>query len=177
MKTCEYCNKEHDGKFATGRFCNRKCSNGFSTKNKRQDINKKVSEKLKGKKSNGWKYVSVESKRIGGINSCKKRKERISNLSFELTSQAERKRRVLKQQDNKCNICRMKEWIMSPLLLQLHHKDGNKYNNKRINLEYLCPNCHSITENYGFKNKKHSNKSKKIIKEKAIFRNKNTYFH
>lgn len=43
---CEYCGNEHEGSFATGRFCNRKCSNGFSTKAKRQEINKKVSIKL-----------------------------------------------------------------------------------------------------------------------------------
>ena len=38
---CEYCNKEHNGSFATGRFCNRSCSNGFSTKAKRKEINEK----------------------------------------------------------------------------------------------------------------------------------------
>lgn len=27
---CEYCGNTHDGKFATGRFCNRSCSNKFS---------------------------------------------------------------------------------------------------------------------------------------------------
>lgn len=31
MKICEYCGNKHDGSFATGRFCNRSCSNGFST--------------------------------------------------------------------------------------------------------------------------------------------------
>ena len=46
---CEYCGNEHDGSFATGRFCNIKCSNGFSTKSKRKEINKKVSNTLTGK--------------------------------------------------------------------------------------------------------------------------------
>lgn len=46
MKICEYCNHEHDGNYGTGRFCNSKCSHGFSTKAKRKEINKKVSEKL-----------------------------------------------------------------------------------------------------------------------------------
>ena len=36
----------------------------------------------------------------------------------------------------------------------MHHKDSNKNNNKRENLELHCPNCHSQTKNY--KNKKNS---------------------
>jgi predicted nucleic acid-binding Zn ribbon protein len=43
---CENCNKEHNGKYASGRFCSEKCAKGFSTKDKRQEINKKISQKL-----------------------------------------------------------------------------------------------------------------------------------
>lgn len=35
-----------------------------------------------------------------------------------------------------------------PLVIQLHHIDGNRNNNSLDNLEMLCPNCHSQTENY-----------------------------
>jgi hypothetical protein len=49
MNLCENCAVEHDSSYATGRFCSRKCSKSFSTKAKRQSINKVVSEKLKGK--------------------------------------------------------------------------------------------------------------------------------
>ena len=37
--------------------------------------------------------------------------------------------------------------------LQIHHIDGNCLNNKEENLEVLCPNCHSLTENFGSRNK------------------------
>lgn len=37
--------------------------------------------------------------------------------------------------------------------LQIHHKDGDCTNNQEENLEVLCPNCHSLTENYGSLNK------------------------
>lgn len=37
---------------------------------------------------------------------------------------------------------------------ELHHKDGDCRNHKRDNLELICPNCHSLTENYRAKNKK-----------------------
>lgn len=32
--------------------------------------------------------------------------------------------------------------------VELHHKDGNAYNHSIDNLELLCPNCHSLIENY-----------------------------
>ena len=37
--------------------------------------------------------------------------------------------------------------------LQIHHIDGNYKNNSEENLELLCPNCHSLTHNYGTLNK------------------------
>lgn len=46
MYICEYCGNEHDGAFGSGRFCSKKCASGFSTKNKRSEINKKVSKTL-----------------------------------------------------------------------------------------------------------------------------------
>jgi hypothetical protein len=33
--------------------------------------------------------------------------------------------------------------------LQVNHIDGNPLNNKEENLELICPNCHSITPNFG----------------------------
>lgn len=32
--------------------------------------------------------------------------------------------------------------------LEIHHKDGNYLNCQEENLALLCPNCHSLTENY-----------------------------
>ncbi len=48
MITCESCNNKHAGIYGSGRFCSSKCAKGFSTKNKRDEINKKVSKKLSG---------------------------------------------------------------------------------------------------------------------------------
>lgn len=47
---CENCEKEYLIIYGSGRFCCEKCARSFSTKNKRLEINKAVSEKLKGKK-------------------------------------------------------------------------------------------------------------------------------
>lgn len=43
-----------------------------------------------------------------------------------------------------CEICKMSLWQGKNLPLELHHKDGNHFNNQLNNLEILCPNCHSI---------------------------------
>lgn len=57
----------------------------------------------------------------------------------------------------KCACCGIKEWNSKYIVLQLHHIDGNPMNNSLNNLQLLCPNCHSQTDN--FSNKK---KEKKI---------------
>jgi len=62
----------------------------------------------------------------------------------------------LYEQNHKCNKCSLKSWLGKPLTLELHHIDGNKTNNKRENLEAICPNCHSQTDNFRFKGKTHS---------------------
>lgn len=38
--------------------------------------------------------------------------------------------------------------------LHVHHIDGDATNNSEDNLQLLCPNCHSLTENYGRLNAK-----------------------
>lgn len=67
-------------------------------------------------------------------------------------------------------------WNDSPLSLQLHHKDGDPTNNEIGNLEFLCPNCHSQTDNYGFKNTKYPEKKRYycIVCGKEITRDSRT---
>lgn len=48
----------------------------------------------------------------------------------------------------KCEICGIESWIGKPIMLQIHHKDGNHENNSIDNLQLLCPNCHAQTETY-----------------------------
>jgi len=62
---CENCNNEHDGSYASGRFCSIKCSRGFSTKSKRQEINKKVSEKRIGSVQSEQTKKDISAKLTG----------------------------------------------------------------------------------------------------------------
>lgn len=55
----------------------------------------------------------------------------------------------------KCAKCGITEWQGLPITLQVHHVDGDHFNNELSNLQILCPNCHSQTDNFaGNKNKK-----------------------
>ncbi|MGM9531060.1 HNH endonuclease [Intestinibacter sp.] len=57
--------------------------------------------------------------------------------------------------NNSCQICGWNK--INPYTglvpLNIHHIDGNCLNNKEDNLQLLCPNCHSLTENFGSRNK------------------------
>lgn len=58
---------------------------------------------------------------------------------------------ILKYQCSKCGCDG--HWQNGIIALQLHHKDGDNHNNEVSNLEYLCPNCHALTDTYCGKNK------------------------
>ena len=47
----------------------------------------------------------------------------------------------------KCELCGFSEWQGQPIPLELHHVDGNHYNNELDNLQILCPNCHALQPN------------------------------
>jgi transposase len=54
--------------------------------------------------------------------------------------------------ENKCECCGISEWNGKSINMELHHKDGNRFNHKLENLIMLCPNCHSQTDNFRAKN-------------------------
>lgn len=73
------------------------------------------------------------------------------------------KKYLLEKHDNKCELCGWGEMnkYTQKIPLQIHHIDGDCTNNKEENLQLLCPNCHSLTDNYG--NSGH-HKSKRVDK-------------
>ena len=52
----------------------------------------------------------------------------------------------------RCECCGLNEWLNEPIPLELHHKDGNHFNNSLDNFQLLCPNCHAKTSSYRGKN-------------------------
>lgn len=64
------------------------------------------------------------------------------------------KKRLLTEREHRCELCHLDKWLDKDIPLQVHHIDGNKSNNLRLNLLLLCPNCHALTENWCGKNQR-----------------------
>jgi len=64
------------------------------------------------------------------------------------------KRRLLREglKAARCEACGISEWRGAPLSLALHHINGDGRDNRLENLQLLCPNCHSQTENFAGRN-------------------------
>jgi hypothetical protein len=54
--------------------------------------------------------------------------------------------------ENVCEDCGITDWRDRPLAMALHHVNGDGNDNRLDNLRFLCPNCHSQTENFAGRN-------------------------
>lgn len=67
-----------------------------------------------------------------------------------------------------CEICGVSLWQGIELPLELHHKDGNHFNNDFNNLQILCPNCHSIQKGNSGANIGNYNNQQRLCSECGI---------
>lgn len=65
------------------------------------------------------------------------------------------KRRLVKEgiKEWKCEKCGITDWMGKDITLELHHINGNHFDNRLENLQMLCPNCHSQTPTHKRQNK------------------------
>lgn len=116
-------------------------------------------------KGNSWAYKIV-AERIDKLNVAFGKKLKLDSvgkvkqipLEEILTEDSNYNRTRLKDRliqsglkEYKCEICGISEWMEKPISLQLHHLNGIHNDNRLSNLQLLCPNCHSQTENFGTK--------------------------
>jgi hypothetical protein len=53
-----------------------------------------------------------------------------------------------------CESCHAKDWLNGSIPLELHHINGDRFDNRLENLKLLCPNCHALTDNHAGKGMK-----------------------
>lgn len=133
---CENCQNEHEGTYGSGRFCSSKCARGFSTKEKRKEINDKVSKKLGG----GLSKQQRLQREIANKHASFVRENEITTLK-DLSSRTVSK--ILHRMKLPCSYC---NWYVENVIGDLHHiierKKGGSDHHK--NLTYICPNCHRM---------------------------------
>jgi Zn finger protein HypA/HybF involved in hydrogenase expression len=120
-------------------------------------LKKKIKELNLDTKHFQGRLVGLDKKNLKNIKNNNLKLENILIKNSTYTNTHKLKLRLFKEKIKKkiCEKCGIKNWMGEKISLQLHHKDGDKTNNLLENLEILCPNCHSQTENFVSKNKKY----------------------
>lgn len=112
---------------------------------KKENLNKplpNLSKWNKGESLDKWRNTRKNNAKLAILRTP------YNELSFERL-----RKRIIYEQDSKCNKCDLKEWQGKDIPLEIDHKDGDNQNNIRENLEALCPNCHALTPTWRGRNK------------------------
>lgn len=161
MKKCKKCGDEFTPMKGLKDFCSLSCRNSrtWSEEDKlKKSISAKKSEKVKYHNSNRPNsfWVKIVEKRK------KTHRKKILESSYDKLSFNSLRYRILYEQNEKCNRCGIGDWLGEPLVLELEHKDGDHFNNDRLNLEMLCPNCHSLTDTWRGRNKNQPSTTRRL---------------
>jgi uncharacterized protein with PIN domain len=142
MNICENCEKEHNGGYGSGRFCDYVCARGFSTKFKRNEINLKVSKTLSKTHDGLTKQQRIQLE-IADKHASYVRETEITSL-FDLSKRTISK--ILKRMSLPCSLC---NWFVEKVVCDIHHINEKKNGgtDEHTNLTYVCPNCHRLIHN------------------------------
>ena len=58
------------------------------------------------------------------------------------------KKHLIEERGKVCESCKTFLWLGKEIKLEVHHVDGDRTNNSHDNLQLMCPNCHSMTDNW-----------------------------
>jgi len=167
-KNCKIKDAVKYGRYTSGEFCSKECACSFSTKEKRSEINEKVSKTLKNRqrrKKELQKYIcekcgekfedNLRKGRRIRCKNCRRRTKSLDINSIKYITELSRRtvskiiNRMLIDNKISCSIC---EWNEGRG--HIHHINGKKIKNpdNHKNLTYVCPNHHTLI---------HENKIKK----------------
>lgn len=184
---CENCSENHSGSYGSGRFCSEQCARGYSTKDNREEINRKVSISLGGegkkrkticincgkqfsKKNKKAKYCSLNCQHEHQWKLYKEKVELVNSFEITLNGSGSKraKKYLLKERSDKCEICGVTNWEGKPLIKILDHIDGDASNNTLNNLRLICSNCDSQLDTYKSKNRRSKRQYRCKFRKKAI---------
>jgi hypothetical protein len=114
--------------------------------------------------SSQWLRIS-EKKELYNLEERKKREEYILSKNFDDLSWDMIREYIIYENKRTCKKCKLNKWQGCNIPLEINHIDGDNTNNKKTNLECLCPNCHGLTSNWRGRNKI---KKEKISNEKLL---------
>ena len=183
-KVCECCGKEFTPKYKSQKFCSRSCSASVTNKLRKRSLETrlKISKTLCGEEKEIFegqickrcgKVISNIFKKLDFCsNECRVEYEYEQKVNAWLNNPESVKniyiprfiKRWLKEtRGEKCEECGWdhKNEYTGLIPLQIHHIDGDCTNNHPDNLKILCPNCHSLTDNYCSRNMGNSKRLKR----------------
>lgn len=155
------------------RFCSIGCKNkaqslsGLSkiTPSHYGNGNHKYQCEICGKKTHQKKYCAEHGKQVKYEDYIAKWQsgEISGNVCNNEKISSHIRRYMFEKHNFKCQKCSWSQIhsITGKIPLTINHIDGNCTNSKENNLELLCPNCHSLTPNYGSLNKGNGRRSRR----------------
>lgn len=153
----ESCNNEVK---KPNKFCSLSCSATYNNRrrihseNTKLKISKSIKEKYKDpsykESARKWQNTNPDAQKKTWLN-------KLMSESWESLSWDRKRKRIIYEQNYKCDMCGLSTWLDKPIKFEIDHIDGDNKNNDRGNLKALCPNCHSQTDTWRGNNK---NKSK-----------------
>lgn len=159
---CKQCEEEFeksstDVKRSKNHFCSQSCSAKYSnTRRKKKRYCECCGSELE--KASQRKYCSIACTSLDHYNKYIKRWKEGKEKGYygkNFTVSNTIRTYLFMRSAYKCEKCgwSMKNPTTEKIPLTINHIDGNVENCKEENLELICPNCHSLTPNYGALNK------------------------
>lgn len=167
---CHHCGGEIKSKYAK-KFCNSSCAAKHNNKDRRRLHHHRPGRRHYGnpptdclhcgKKTSGYKriYCSLQCQQDYKYEHVTK----ISVLAGK-AGVAPAKRYLTEQYGYKCSECGLSTWKDKEISLHMDHIDGNSDNNFPNNLRFLCPNCHSQTDTFGWTGQRKNTKRNKYLR-------------
>ncbi len=97
----------------------------------------------------------------------------ILDREWEDISLSSKRKYMIELYNNSCQLCGFSNTkrLNDTSILELHHIDGDYRNNNIDNVQILCPNCHSLTDNF----KNNGNKKNKKLKDRQRLKRTQNY--